>query len=344
MPSLILLLEGTERQTYPLGKATLMVGRDSNSNLQLPSTSISANHASIVFQDGEFVLRDNGSPNGSFVNGEKITRRVLAQHDIIRFGEYTFLVDLEDDHGLDIDENKKANPTSEEAEEEKSGEYVPAAKSKRKYSEVVHVPTVKSKEAPALELRLTQPVPYTMVTAVKRPPPAAPIPEQSTSNTVMMVAGVIILVLVSMLITLFLLPLGAREAVANSDGFSKIPFSSVIHKFLIQHETVPCPLSLKQGSPPFVVKLTASRTSRIAGNLHFMTKTSSPMKLRVKIHLIDEGSPSVFDQSIDIKSDTDALELFSLLVKPGIYAVEGYTEEEAFLGQTAATLNLTSYY
>lgn len=348
MPSLILLLEGSERQTYPLGKATLLIGRDADSNLQLPSTNISANHASVVFQDGEFVLRDNGSPNGSYVNGEKVTRRVLAHHDLIRFGEYSFLVDLEDDAGLK--EEKKADQTQEELDEEKKGEYVPAAKSKRKYSEVRTVLHPKSsgnlatiQGSPALEMRLTQPVPYTMVTAVRRAPPTPVVVEQSTFSKILMIGGVLALILISMLVTLFLLPISAREAVANSDGFQKIPLSGAIRSVLVHQETVPYALSIKQG-PPFGLKVTVPRTSRLTGNLHFMHKTSSPMKLRVKIRQMDGSTEPVFDQPIEIKSDTESLPLFSVLVKPGVYAFEGSCEEEAFLGETSATLDLTSYY
>jgi diguanylate cyclase (GGDEF)-like protein len=40
----------------------------------------------VVWQDGEFVLEDLGSHNGSFVNQEKVERRVLKHGDRLRFG------------------------------------------------------------------------------------------------------------------------------------------------------------------------------------------------------------------------------------------------------------------
>lgn len=94
MASLILIVEGCERHAYPLGKATLLIGKEEGSDIQLPSEAISANHASIILEEGRFVLHDNGSGNGSFVNGEPAHQRPLEHKDLVRFGDYLFLVDL----------------------------------------------------------------------------------------------------------------------------------------------------------------------------------------------------------------------------------------------------------
>ncbi len=98
MPSIILISEGMPRQVFPLGKATLMVGRSRDSEIHLPSTSISREHASIVLdENGNFVVRDNGSTNGTYVNGERVSHHVLKDHDTIRFGDYLFLVNINDE-------------------------------------------------------------------------------------------------------------------------------------------------------------------------------------------------------------------------------------------------------
>lgn len=96
MPALVLIVEGCERYAYPLGKATLLIGRTEGSDIQLPSEIVSGNHASIVLDNGDMVLRDNGSENGSFVNGERVDRRPLRHLDLVRFGEYLFIVDMHD--------------------------------------------------------------------------------------------------------------------------------------------------------------------------------------------------------------------------------------------------------
>jgi pSer/pThr/pTyr-binding forkhead associated (FHA) protein len=89
-------MEGFDRNVYPLGKATLLVGRRGEADIQLPCDSVSREHASIVIENDDFVLRDNGSANGSFVNGIKTSRCVLNHFDIVRFGNYVFLVNFHD--------------------------------------------------------------------------------------------------------------------------------------------------------------------------------------------------------------------------------------------------------
>lgn len=99
MPSLILITEDSPRQVFQLGRATLMVGRDNTSEIQVPDDSVSRNHASIVVEDHCFIVRDNGSTNGTFVNGQSISRHILKHHDILRFGSCLFLVDMKDKKG-----------------------------------------------------------------------------------------------------------------------------------------------------------------------------------------------------------------------------------------------------
>jgi hypothetical protein len=248
MPSLILLVEGCDRQVYPLGRATLMVGRDTASDLQLPSTSISPNHASIIFEKGEFVLRDNGSPNGSFVNGEPVKRRILQHHDLIRFGEYSFLVDLEDDHLIPASEEDKQRELEKEG---KPTEYVPAAKANRKYSEVFQISNPKSSpklpaitgagaaaaaaSSPAMEIRVTEPVKYTRVTAIPKAAPVGAGGVDGSGDTKWWQIPVYALILISSIfLTLYLLPFQAREIIVESDGFKKIPLSGTLGSLLIQ--------------------------------------------------------------------------------------------------------------
>lgn len=95
MPKLILIAEENPRQVFQLERAMLMIGRDEESQIQVHDHSVSRNHASIVFDGKEFMVRDNGSTNGTYVNGERVSRHALKQHDLIRFGEALFLVDME---------------------------------------------------------------------------------------------------------------------------------------------------------------------------------------------------------------------------------------------------------
>jgi pSer/pThr/pTyr-binding forkhead associated (FHA) protein len=93
------------------------VGREGAADIQLPCESVSRNHASIIFENDEFVLKDNGSSNGSHVNGiQTVGHQVLKHLDIVRFGSYVFLVNLQD--GID---EKTGLPARQEVEFEPVG-------------------------------------------------------------------------------------------------------------------------------------------------------------------------------------------------------------------------------
>jgi len=48
--------------------------------------ALSTRHAQITQQRGAYVLEDLGSTNGTFVNGERITKTVLRDGDLLRLG------------------------------------------------------------------------------------------------------------------------------------------------------------------------------------------------------------------------------------------------------------------
>lgn len=63
------------------------VGRDAmQCDLILDDESVSAEHATIKYERGQFVLYDLASTNGTFLNGEKVQRTPLADGDAITFG------------------------------------------------------------------------------------------------------------------------------------------------------------------------------------------------------------------------------------------------------------------
>ena len=51
---------------------------------------MSKEHAMLTVGTAQVVLSDPGSTNGTFVNGEKVSRVILKEGDEIRFGESFF--------------------------------------------------------------------------------------------------------------------------------------------------------------------------------------------------------------------------------------------------------------
>lgn len=68
----------------------LAIGRDGRSGLVLPDNSVSRKHAVITRDERGFKIRDLGSTNGTFVNGQSVGGHRLASGDTIRIGSFLF--------------------------------------------------------------------------------------------------------------------------------------------------------------------------------------------------------------------------------------------------------------
>jgi len=64
----------------------IWIGRSSELDMVLVEDMVSRRHAKISVREGQIMLEDFGSTNGSFVNGEKITKCVLAEGDRVLVG------------------------------------------------------------------------------------------------------------------------------------------------------------------------------------------------------------------------------------------------------------------
>ncbi|HET6415484.1 MAG TPA: DUF4388 domain-containing protein [Polyangiales bacterium] len=64
----------------------IVIGRSSELDMVLVEDMVSRRHAKISVENGNIFLEDLGSTNGSFVNGEKISRTKLAEGDRILIG------------------------------------------------------------------------------------------------------------------------------------------------------------------------------------------------------------------------------------------------------------------
>src|SRR5262249_10890796 len=72
---------------FPLPEwGEIVIGRSSELDMVLVEDMVSRRHAKISVSDGEIYLQDLGSTNGSFVNGEKVTRARLSEGDRILIG------------------------------------------------------------------------------------------------------------------------------------------------------------------------------------------------------------------------------------------------------------------
>jgi pSer/pThr/pTyr-binding forkhead associated (FHA) protein len=71
-----------------LGEGRFVIGRDASCDLTVDDPKVSGEHAEIIRSGSSFVLRDLGSTNGTYVNGERVDgRRRLHEGDRLQIGD-----------------------------------------------------------------------------------------------------------------------------------------------------------------------------------------------------------------------------------------------------------------
>jgi len=84
---LLVRLQGSQvGQVVTVHGAEWKVGRARNADLWLGDGGVSRAHARFLWESGVYVLEDLGSANGSYVNGERITRTRLDDGNVLQFG------------------------------------------------------------------------------------------------------------------------------------------------------------------------------------------------------------------------------------------------------------------
>lgn len=81
---------------FPLSSFPCIVGRRSDLIVSLPSNSVSKSHAEFTETNGQLYLRDLGSTNGTYVNGQQISDATLINEgDLIQFAAVVFRIGVD---------------------------------------------------------------------------------------------------------------------------------------------------------------------------------------------------------------------------------------------------------
>ncbi len=92
MAELKLREEDGREAVFPLDPETpLTIGRSEKADVTLPRSKVSSFHAQVSFHDGSWLIEDQQSTNGTYVNDRKITRMVLSAGDTISIGPFSLL-------------------------------------------------------------------------------------------------------------------------------------------------------------------------------------------------------------------------------------------------------------
>ena len=91
MAKLILKFEAKVLKEIPLQKASLSIGRTPGNDVVIDNLAVSGHHAKLVVEEGQYIIEDLSSLNGTFVNSQRIRRSALKNGDEIVIGKHTLV-------------------------------------------------------------------------------------------------------------------------------------------------------------------------------------------------------------------------------------------------------------
>lgn len=90
VPSLLVTRGPAIGDRFELGPGVMRAGRAVDSELLLDDVTVSRRHAEFVVDGDEVAVADVGSLNGTYVNADRIERRVLRDGDQVQIGKFRF--------------------------------------------------------------------------------------------------------------------------------------------------------------------------------------------------------------------------------------------------------------
>jgi hypothetical protein len=84
---------GVEK-AYPMRSVTVTIGRSDQCDIAVKDGSMSGRHAEITKINGEIRVKDMGSANGIWLNGERVDDVELFDGDVLRLGQTSIRIDV----------------------------------------------------------------------------------------------------------------------------------------------------------------------------------------------------------------------------------------------------------
>jgi pSer/pThr/pTyr-binding forkhead associated (FHA) protein len=82
--------EGKPTEQWQLGGRPLTVGRGDAADVKIDDNGLSRRHFTIVYEGGEYLIRDLFSRNGTWVDGDRQADAILHEGDSIQAGGTRF--------------------------------------------------------------------------------------------------------------------------------------------------------------------------------------------------------------------------------------------------------------
>jgi len=86
---LFLKFEQSVLKEVPLSQGVVTIGRLPDNLIHVDNLAVSGHHAKIYWDNDKYVIEDNNSLNGTFLNNRRISKAALKDDDVILIGKHT---------------------------------------------------------------------------------------------------------------------------------------------------------------------------------------------------------------------------------------------------------------
>ncbi|VAW52315.1 Forkhead-associated [hydrothermal vent metagenome] len=125
MAKLTLSFNGDFVKEYKLDKEIITIGRKSDNDIHIDNLAVSGYHVKILTILNDSFIEDLGSTNGTYVNGEKITKHALQNGESLVIGKHALKYQIADGEDSESDFERtmiirpdaEGMPETEEADE-----------------------------------------------------------------------------------------------------------------------------------------------------------------------------------------------------------------------------------
>jgi hypothetical protein len=98
------------RSGFPLNKDHVVIGREVKCAIMLNDNSVSRQHSSITRLAEGYLIRDLGSSNGTYVNGQRVQEYLLQDGDRVSIGDIEFWFEAPGDDRADSASTARSAP------------------------------------------------------------------------------------------------------------------------------------------------------------------------------------------------------------------------------------------
>ena len=102
-----LMINSNLLKEFIIDQNEVLIGRDGDSDIQIDNIAVSRKHARITREHSritkgpdDYFVEDLNSINGTFVNGQKVSKKLLNTGDEIAIGKYFLKVSFDDDPAI----------------------------------------------------------------------------------------------------------------------------------------------------------------------------------------------------------------------------------------------------